>query len=607
LKPVRNQTEFGETINIMLRRNVAQQQNIDRSRYVTPSGRFAFLSAMAIAAGISLWGTQPHAQIALPDDAEPRCKDLAEIQGWFDRDGNVKPPDNEHFGQSRNGALDGKCIFFETAMRMFLWLTSVDHRQDGEPIYVYDSPLFYRVGPLDKDKMRPLIRNDGTRRADLDDISTRSFTASTSQLSADNFAVVFDDMGGIHRFVSRPRSRKVTRADCDAPPPNLPARAIACPGENDIASATPAIASPVPPSAAPPCQVAAGDRRPSNFICVNGLRVRLDRKGQNAIVTTPGQVCDKVLISQKNKIVYYDIEVNDVVAYFRSGLKGFHFKNFPTGAPIPTPAKKDIVEIDNYAKSHQASLPDKKALAIEIKTSWIEIDDQDKDRFVTTWATIPAFRQDSATHWRADRLKQARLGLVGMHIVFSVKEHPEMIWATFEHVDNAPDQKYAYCQRSDRGGDCKTIVAHGRDQGTKWIFSTNTPQSDNNLQRAYLYKGDICGYNTNTIGSNDVLRTYPWGSQQAQINTDIININENVLESLPDEDIRRNYLLRGAIWTGGGIPPGVSREGSAKLVNMTMETFFQGSDCFACHNDPMSPPTVGMSHVFDLLRRLFTR
>jgi hypothetical protein len=566
---------------------------------------------VTIAAGISAWSTQPHAQIALPDDAEPRCKDLGEIRGWFDQNGNVKPPDNEHFGQSRNGAADGKCIFFETAMRMFLWLTSVDHRQDGEPIYVYDSPLFYRVGPPDKDKMRWLIRNSGTRRMDVDDISTRSFTASISQLSADNFAVVFDDMGGIHRLVSRPRSRNVTRADCDAPPANLPARAVTCPGENGIARATPAIASPAPPSAAPPCQVAAGDRRPSNFICVNGLPVRLDRNGKNAFVTTPGQVCDKVLISQKNKIVYYDIEVNDVVAYFRSGFEGFHFKDFPTGAPIPTPAKKDIVEIDNYAKSHQANLPDKKALAIEIKTSWIEIDDRDKDRFVTTWATIPTFTQDSATHWRADRPKKAHLGLVGMHIVFSAKGNPEMIWTTFEHVDNAPDQRYAYCQRSDRGGsdqgDCEKIVSHDRDQATKWMFSTNIPQSANNLQRAYLYKGDICGYNNSTIGSNDVLRTYAWGSTQPQINTDIININENVLKSLPDEDIRRNYLLRGAIWTGGGIPPGASREGSAKLLNMTMETFFRGSDCFACHNDPTTTPhSVGMSHVFNHLRKLFT-
>jgi hypothetical protein len=594
----------------MLRGNLAPQQK--RNRSVARSWLFAFSSAATIAAGISTWSTQPHAQITLPDDAEPRCKDLAEIQGWFDQNGNVKPPDNINFGHSHSGGSDGNCIFFETAMRMFLWLTSVDHRQDGEPIYIYDSPLFYRVGLPKKGKMRSLTRNKGTRSLDADDKSARSFTASTSQLSADNFAVAFDDMGAIHRFVSRSRSRNVTRADCEAPPANLPAHAVTCPGENGIARATPAIASPAPPSVAPSCQVPAGARRPSNFLCVNGLPVRLDRNG-NAIVTTPGQVCDKILISQEKKIVYYNIEVNDVVAYFRSGFEGFHFKEFPTGAPIPTPAKTDISEINNYAKSHQGSLPDKKALAIEIKTSWIEIDDRDKDRFVTTWATIPAFKHHSETHWTAEPPTKALLGLVGMHIVFSAKGHREMIWATFEHVDNAPDQRYRYCQGSDRGGsdqsDCEKTAQHDRDQGTKWIFSTNIPQNTNNLQRAYLYKGDICGYNNSSIGPSDVLRTYAWGSAQEPINTDIININENVLKSLPDKDIRRNYLLRGAIWTDNGIPP-TPEEGSEKLLNTTMETFFQGSDCFACHRhyDPTTTPhSVEMSHVFDHLRRLFSR
>jgi hypothetical protein len=28
--------------------------------------------------------------------------------------------------------------------------------------------------------------------------------------------------------------------------------------------------------------------------------------------------------------------------------------------------------------------------------------------------------------------------LVGLHVVLTVKDHPEFVWATFEHVRNAP-------------------------------------------------------------------------------------------------------------------------------------------------------------------------
>ena len=41
---------------------------------------------------------------------------------------------------------------------------------------------------------------------------------------------------------------------------------------------------------------------------------------------------------------------------------------------------------------------------------------------------------------------QSKLAMVGMHVVGrAVKGHPEMIWATFEHVDNfAPNDTFSY-------------------------------------------------------------------------------------------------------------------------------------------------------------------
>jgi hypothetical protein len=39
--------------------------------------------------------------------------------------------------------------------------------------------------------------------------------------------------------------------------------------------------------------------------------------------------------------------------------------------------------------------------------------------------------------------KTVNLAMVGMHVVGSTKGHPEMIWATFEHIGNAPNDDYS--------------------------------------------------------------------------------------------------------------------------------------------------------------------
>jgi len=592
--------------------HTSRKQDLAHAWNVQRSPLFAPLLIAAITFGVAGWAATSGAQTGLPTDAQPLCDDGAEIKSWFDQNGFVEPPDNRHFDEARaaggtvRNSQEG-CIFFETSARMFLWLTSTYRQLGDEPVYMYDSPLFYRVGPPDKHGYRPLIKNHGMRIVNVDDKSARSFGPSISQLGPVNVPVVFDEEGGMHAFVRRVINRNGGLDACSnsVPPARDHSRTgtssarLSCPGESFRAPGIPATAS--------RARLYADGGQPIRTDIVNGITVYFDSNG-NAIPSTPGQVCDKILISRDNRIVYYNMSVNDVYAYFVSGTKQnkFHFKRFPTATAVGK--TDDITEISDFAKSHHAELLDKKALAIELKTAWIEIDDGDKERFVTTWATVPTFDRSDATHWMADGWKKVHLGLVGMHIVFSARNNPAMIWATFEHVDNAPDEEYEYCQRSE-DPDCKRVT-QGRDASTNWLFSTNNSLSASNQQLAYLYKGDICGYDNNAIGANNILRKNAWGSAigshvAPQQNTEIINVNGNVLDSLPAGDVRRHYVLIGSMWTHGGFPPGAPSLGGQRLANTTMETFFQESNCFECHRDKTA--TVKMSHIFVHLQSLFAR
>ena len=71
--------------------------------------------------------------------------------------------------------------------------------------------------------------------------------------------------------------------------------------------------------------------------------------------------------------------------------------------------------------------------AIEIKFAWKELGaNDDRSKFYTTQVKVK-------TSEKAPEEKSIDVGLVGMHIAMKTESSPEWIWATFEHVDNAPD------------------------------------------------------------------------------------------------------------------------------------------------------------------------
>jgi len=174
----------------------------------------------------------------------------------------------------------------------------------------------------------------------------------------------------------------------------------------------------------------------------------------------------------------------------------------------------------------------------------------------------------------------ATVALVGMHVVGLVQGHPEFIWSTFEHVDNAPD--IASTPTADPGPsgpwsfytpgtDCKTGACNQRP--------TQTPPP------------------TPPYSATDVCLVVPQGGGSDTNIANIISLNKSVHDQLQDP-VLKNYKLGGGLWTNQGeLPPSPdNQKGSVQLANTTLETFFQGPppqdatqlNCFDCHSE--SPP-----------------
>lgn len=239
---------------------------------------------------------------------------------------------------------------------------------------------------------------------------------------------------------------------------------------------------------------------------------------------------------------------------------------------------------------------------VEIKTSWRILTATDPS-YYTIPATIPAISKQPLT-----------LGLVGVHLVINTANHPEFVWATFEHKSNAPDCTHPQSTPSEgwsfTSADCAACLVNQ----TPAQCAASLPQ---------------CSFNTGvtppkgvTGTPNEVCRVYSDGTDPGSMtngnNNDTNRANIDMLNAqlvgpvglitlLPASNslaVLKNYFLVGGLWTNGGVSSSTPNEqrGSLELANMTMETFFQaqGDNCFSCHGyDPATP--LDISHIINNL------
>jgi hypothetical protein len=500
-----------------------------------------------------LLGVSVNSQVRLPDVSSLNiyCQqkaDLSTISG-------SAPPNNTIVDDP------GECDIYNRAEQMFFWLTSAPPADDGGS-YVFTSSIFYAVSQP-RDGRRSLLRQRGAGA-----VTTGLFDVALSQTGPNGVPVVFDKTGNPHD-IRRPRSilndvdSKVEIQRIVTRPPAFPlffdinGKMIKY---GKIPKMFDAADNWIKLSVAPP------------MIVANGVRYSLDVDG-NAVDYGVGQAeTHKALMTQKGRLVYYGILVNDVYASY--------YRSMPTNPPTEFPTKIDDLIRD---------LPDAKALAVALKTAWIKVEKNEiedyKKRYLIIDANIPTYVKRSNYCLELEKKTEpATLALVGMHVTFSTVRQPKMIWATFEHIGNTRNKSYEYFSNNNK------IASHEDSKGN-WLFSKNAKGNDGyNLPRMHVNsKGDIigddgdddCNRNTKyqkTIGPSNIRRDYAWGSENATANTNLILVNRNFMTQLPPGDVRRNYIMIGATWFG-------NTAGGTKLGNSTMETFTGDSQCLACHND----------------------
>ena len=258
--------------------------------------------------------------------------------------------------------------------------------------------------------------------------------------------------------------------------------------------------------------------------------------------------------------------------------------------------------------------------SLELKVAWVDVQSMSSTEAGKYYTRDAAIQQSDGSYLKTT------VALLGMHVVGVVINHPEFIWATFEHHDMAPD--YDWKTADVTSSDNDLVYAQGATTGLagiQWDKSTTAPVL---ADKAYtLFKFGVPRMPTDTFMTT---------SQSEPLNYNNVNsIDSCVATRL--SDIWNNYYYKGSIWLNtDGLSPaqqadtlvalgsqianvqtGAMARGCVSNANLTMETFEQTfsstisgisvtniANCFSCHNaqsfatgNPKSP--LYISHVFD--------
>ncbi len=280
------------------------------------------------------------------------------------------------------------------------------------------------------------------------------------------------------------------------------------------------------------------------------------------------------LVDQNNKVVYYNIRYT------------------------PNECKVNPNSLD-------ASFPNTPPNTVtELKTAWRQIDPQDANRFFSAEGTIIDSNDTSQT---------VLLGLVGFHMVKNTPNHPEFIWATFEHKDNAPV--------------CNPAGDQADPPPSGWSFTSQTCADC----LATPYSGTCpqtlqdCKFNTypGDLKPTEVCLASENGGGNLNNQQNITSLNDQlvgpdgILTQLAADDpmaVIKNYFHAGTLWLRNptsNLAPWI-QDGSVNLASTVMETYDQaplpaggtdqilGKNCFTCHTFNGSENTASLSHILPI-------
>lgn len=263
-----------------------------------------------------------------------------------------------------------------------------------------------------------------------------------------------------------------------------------------------------------------------------------------------------------------------------------------TGTPLYDQNRNVVLYYVLYSSNEcQATAAGFLPNTIELKTSWRILDSADPAYYTMT-ATVAGLSNNPVT-----------LGLVGFHLVINTQLHPEFVWATFEHVNNAPDctnpQPPPAAGWSFLSSDCAMCLQKNGVNGCPQCnfnvaptgpFGTTGPPT----QVCRVFSDGTDSGSTTNGNNNDTNR----------FNIDTLNSQiAGFLSQLPSNSpmaVWKNYTLVSGLWTNGGVSSGGTdvQRGSLEAANTTMETFSQqqNKNCFSCHGFVQATPLT-VSHI----------
>jgi hypothetical protein len=261
--------------------------------------------------------------------------------------------------------------------------------------------------------------------------------------------------------------------------------------------------------------------------------------------------------------------------------------------------------------------------SIEMKSAWQVVDSASPPAgFLLTDASVPRLKQvGSDIVGDASDPQPVKLALLGFHVVFALENHPELIWASFEHVSNGefdlapPAPAFPDVLDPTQPVSNKNYILYSA--GTSAADATNAPAAYTLNDAAQTLSP-----------SSSVYRRFPWSQQIDPDHPDDAKAEDDMVKSVNDEvakifaqqataDARSNYKLLGAVWIAKGaadFKAGVKiiddkLEGENGLSNMAMESFTQqfNPNCFGCHQPlatgGLKAKAINISHIFPKFHR----
>jgi len=543
--------------------------------------------------------------------------------GFPSLNGPVNPADSLNFSNIPN--VD----FYRWSWNMFLWLTSPATGAYGGAGFIFNSPVFFDVSPPDSMGIRHFnVAQNGMQTPAEPRTLTRHVAGQPLKVGVrmaafgpHNLPVAITRAGKIYEIaptVLSSRGLPMMR-DGSGKPIEVARTGLALDKSVILYDAKgKVIANPKAPAdlennVKSKAGTRAGDPADLVIQLSSGGHSSFFGPGGRIMGIEVNQATNGVLMSQAGSLVYYASMVNDVFAYFLTGTKN--------GGIPPTPANSVVVgpntifrfptdlvgltEVTNFATANGFTIVDPNALAVELKTSWVDASTlPNPGQYIKVKAIVPTYDTTDPDHWKPNGTTGMLLAMVGMHVVGSTKGHPEMLWATFEHFGNASNAPYQYVNNFG-------FTVPGPFDPGPWTFSS-VPGGPFNVQHMSYNSGTggIDSIAPFHVDPSDTQRNNAWGmpGASAPSNTQIIAIDTSVLTQLIPGDFRGNYFMTGTTWTAGGFPPnGFNEVGTNLLANTTMETYNQGTNCFGCHRSTFGSPvsTTDVSHIFGPLKPLF--